>query len=247
MSRINLINVGLEYTIYEGIDRSLKSKVFNFSIGGAISKDSKGNTNIVALKDICLDIKEGDRVGILGHNGAGKSTLLRVLSGAYIPQHGEINIEGRTSALFNSNLGIDPSATGYENIILRGLVLGFTKKKIQDCVKEVADFSGLGPFLDMPLRTYSEGMILRLAFSINTCIEPDILLMDEWLGAGDKEFIVKAEKKLNSLVDQSSILIIASHEVQRIRDLCDTAILMSHGEIIQFGPADKIVDLYLAT
>lgn len=245
MSKIRLRNVCLEYTVYDGLDRSLKNKVFNLSIGGVISKDRKGHASITALDNVSLDIDEGDRVALVGHNGAGKSTLLRVLSRSYVPQRGDVTVEGRVSTLFNLNLGIDPLATGYENIVLRGLVLGFAKQQIRQNIQQIAEFSGLGDFLHMPVRTYSDGMTLRLAFAITTTIEPDILLMDEWLGVGDREFLQSAGKKLHELINESSILVLATHDLGIIRELCNKAALMRHGEIVDYGPVEKIVDIYV--
>lgn len=245
MSKIRLRNVCLEYTVYDGLDRSLKSKVFNLSVGGVISKNKKGHASIAALNNVSLDIAEGDRVALVGHNGAGKSTLLRVLSGSYIPQRGEVAVEGKVSTLFNLNLGIDPLATGYENIILRGLVLGFTKQQIKQDIQKIAEFSGLGEFLHMPVRTYSDGMTLRLAFAITTRIEPDILLMDEWLGVGDREFLQSAGKKLQELINESSILVLATHDLGIISELCNKALLMRHGQIVDYGPIETIIDVYV--
>ena len=244
MSRIRLRNVCLDYTVYDGLDRSLKNKVFNLSIGGTISKDKKGNATISALADVSLDIDEGDRVGLVGPNGAGKSTLLRVLSGSYVPQRGDVHVDGIVSTLFNFGLGIDASATGYENIVLRGLVLGFSKQQIKQNMQEIADFSGLGEFLDMPVRTYSEGMLLRLAFAITTRIKPDILLMDEWVLAGDREFMQIAQKKLHELVGESSMLVVATHDLQVVKDLCNKALLISHGRVVDYGPVEHVVTRY---
>ena len=234
----------LDYTIYDGLDRSLKNKVFNLSVGGIISKDKKGNASISALNNVSFDIDEGDRVALLGHNGAGKSTLLRVLSGSYVPQRGEVTVKGKVSTLFSLSLGIDPLASGYENIVSRGLVLGFTKQKIRQNIRQIAEFSGLGEFLNMPVRTYSDGMRLRLAFAITTRIEPDVLLMDEWLSVGDKEFVKSAEQKLQELIGNSSILIFATHDLVLVQELCNKALFMSHGQVVDYGPAEKIVNLY---
>ena len=234
----------LDYTIYDGLDRSLKNKVFNLSVGGIISKDKKGNASIAALNDVSFDIDEGDRVALLGHNGAGKSTLLRVLSGSYVPQRGEVTVEGKVSTLFSLGLGIDPLASGYENIVMRGLVLGFTKQQIKQNTQQISEFSGLGEFLDMPVRTYSDGMKLRLAFAITTRIEPDVLLMDEWLGVGDKEFVESAGKKLNELIDNSSILVLATHNLVLVQQLCNKALLMSRGQVVDYGPVEKMVNIY---
>ncbi|MFC1665295.1 ABC transporter ATP-binding protein [Pseudomonadota bacterium] len=244
MSNITLKNVSLQYTVYHAAERSIKSKIFNLQVGGSISRDGKGNAQLVALKNVSLEVNEGDRVALIGHNGAGKSTLLRVLSEVYVPQQGVVEVEGKVSTLFNVNLGIDISATGYENIILRSLLLGLTKKQAKNHVEEIAEFSGLGEFLDMPVRTYSSGMQLRLAFSISVMIEPDILLMDEWVGMGDKGFIQRAQEKMNELIDRSRILVLASHDLELVKRVCNKGVLMSHGEIVEYGSLEKIVQLY---
>jgi len=242
--RIRLENVSLVYTVYDATDRSLKKVVYDFPVGGLISTDRKGNASVTALQNISLDIREGDRVAILGHNGAGKSTLLRVLSGVYVPQKGEVTVEGKISTLFSIDLGIDQFATGYENIILRGLILGHSRAEVERHIDEISDFSELGSFLHMPVRTYSTGMRLRLAFAIATSIQPEILLMDEWIGAGDSQFIEKAEKRLHHLIESSSILVLATHDINHASHFCNKALLMKQGEIIDFDSIDSIVKLH---
>ena len=244
MSCLRLRDVCLQYPIYGPRRRSLKQSLFNLKVGGAIEQDAHGNMNVLALRNITIEINDGDRVALIGRNGAGKSTLLRVLSGAYRPQRGEVETEGRVSTLFNVRLGMDPEATGYENIVLRGLVLGLTKNEITSRVNEIAKQSELDSFLDMPVRTYSDGMILRLAFAISTSINPDILLMDEWIGAGDEQFLENAQKRLLDLVSQSNILVLATHRLHLIQNLCNKAMLLDHGVLRCYGPVDDVIRAY---
>ena len=248
MASIELRNVSLEYALYETLDRSLKNRLYNFSVGSPIkSGDNADNVTIRALNDVSFSVEEGDRVALLGHNGAGKSTLLKVLSGVYKPQSGEVLIDGKVSTLFNPRLGIDQTATGLENIMLRGLILGFSTKVIQEHVESIAEFSELGPYLEMPVRTYSQGMLLRLAFAINTTIEPEILLMDEWIGAGDKDFLKKSEERLKQFVKNTGILVVATHNLNRVKKLCNKAIVIHQGSVSRFGPSDEVIQEYKNT
>jgi ABC-type polysaccharide/polyol phosphate transport system ATPase subunit len=243
MNKIQLKNVILRYSVYEGMHQSLKNSLFSFSVGGRISRNNKAAT-IAALDDISLDINEGDRVGIIGPNGAGKSTLLRVLAGSYIPQSGEVFIKGSVSTLFSPRLGMAPYSSGYENIYLRGLVMGFSKEQIDKNIDEIAEFSGLGEFLHLPIGSYSAGMVLRLAFAITTTIQPDILLMDEWLAVGDREFQLSARARLMDLVEKANILVLASHDLENIEKLCNKALFLRQGKIVRFGPVEEVVGLY---
>ncbi len=236
--------VSLVYTVYDIAGRSLKKMVFDLPVGGRVTADQHGNASVVALKDISLDIEEGDRIAILGHNGAGKSTLLRVMSGVYVPHHGHVDIDGKISTLFNINLGIDSSATGYDNIIMRGLVLGMSRSEIEEQIDDICEFSGLGSFLHMPVRTYSSGMQMRLAFSVSTSLQPEILLMDEWIGTGDHDFIEKADKRLENFIECSSILVFATHNTSHASRLCNKTILMKQGKIIDFDKTSNILENY---
>jgi lipopolysaccharide transport system ATP-binding protein len=182
----------------------------------------------MALNNITLDLKDGDRLGVMGPNGAGKSTLLRTLAGVYHPTTGSIEVKGRISSLIDINLGMDHEATGYENIRMRGIMMGVSLKKIKTMEEEIADFSGLGGFLHMPIRTYSTGMHMRLGFAVSTAIEADIILMDEWLSVGDSDFLVKAEKRLHDYIKKSSILVIASHNQNTIKNICNMTLNLSH-------------------
>lgn len=228
---IKLNNVSVKFPVYDVTQRSFKQKVLNVATGGRILKDSKF-TEVEALKNINLDIKEGDRVALIGHNGSGKTTLLRVLAGVYTPIVGNITIKGKVTSLLDSMLGMDDEATGIENIKLRGLFLGIHPKKMKLLIDDIIEFSELGDFINMPVRTYSSGMILRLAFSISTCTKSEILLMDEWISVGDELFRKKAEKRLQEFIYQSGILVIATHDYELAKRVCTKHIHLEHGVIV---------------
>jgi lipopolysaccharide transport system ATP-binding protein len=232
MTFIRLDNCSLHLPIYGTINRSLKGAALATATGGRVGSASRDIMVIQALSNVTLDLKPGDRVGITGHNGAGKTSLLRMLAGIYEPTSGSIHVEGKVSSLLDVTLGMDFEATGYENIMLRGLMQGLDFEEIKRLTPDIVEFSGLGDFLDMPVRTYSSGMTLRLAFSIVTSVHADILLMDEWLSVGDADFVHKAEERLQKLVDAASILVLASHSPEVISTLCNVKIAMEHGEII---------------
>lgn len=233
MARIDIQHCGLDLPIYGSGSRSLKQVVMSAATGGRIAAADRGVTVVNALVDVNLQISAGDRVGLVGHNGAGKTTLLRVLAGVYEPSAGMVTVTGNVTSLIDVTLGMDYEATGYENIVLRGLTLGLAKARMQEMTPEIKEFSGLGDYLSMPVRTYSSGMILRLAFSIVTAARPDILLMDEWLSVGDADFVQKAEARLHQLVDTASIMVIASHNAKIIDDLCNVKVTMEQGRVIE--------------
>ena len=191
-----------------------------------------------------LKLEHGDRLGMIGHNGAGKSTLLRVLAGVYVPTSGRVVIDGRVSALFNTVPGLDMDDTGFENILTCGLFLGMSKSEILAKTPEIAEFTELGDYLNLPVRTYSAGMITRLGFAIATTIDPEILLLDEGLSAGDARFAQHAEKRVDSLVERSSILVIASHAEAMVRSMCNRAILLESGRVVSAGDVDEVIETY---
>jgi lipopolysaccharide transport system ATP-binding protein len=193
--------------------------------------DTPGHTVVEALRDINLEIAKGDRIALLGGNGAGKTTLLRVLAGVYEPEVGKLRVQGRVTSLLDSMLGMDLESTGYENMYLRGLFLGLKAKEIAKLADEIAEFSELGEFLNVPVRTYSSGMTLRLAFSISTIIKPEILLMDEWMSVGDENFKHKAEERLEQFVSDAGILVVATHDMGLAERLATRRIVMEHGSI----------------
>jgi ABC-2 type transport system ATP-binding protein/lipopolysaccharide transport system ATP-binding protein len=200
----------------------------------------------LALDSITGTLAEGARVGLVGHNGAGKSTLLRLIAGIYEPCSGTAHIEGRVAPLFNISLGMDPEATGFENIVTRGLFLGLSRSEIQNKVAEIAAFTELDAFLDLPIRTYSEGMRTRLAFAVSTSIEPEILLLDEGIGAGDAAFLAKADKRLAEFTARAGIIVVASHSPGLIRRMCDKVVLLEHGRIALVGDTDAVLNDYQA-
>ena len=223
----------VEFPIFENSHRSLKKTVFNLSTGGRIAQDAARHPVVTALDGLNFVFNEGDRVGLVGHNGSGKTTLLRVLSGVYAPTHGDLQIRGKTTSLLDVSMGLDPDATGFENIYLRGILDGLQPRAIRDKVDEIADFSELGEYLNLPVRTYSSGMMLRLAFAISTSVDADILIMDEWLSVGDESFSAKAAVRLDSLVNKASILILASHSPDLINRICNRKIRLEHGKVIE--------------
>jgi lipopolysaccharide transport system ATP-binding protein len=199
---------------------------------------------IDALKNINIKIKSGERIGVIGGNGSGKSTFLRLCSRIYEPSTGTININGNLSSLINVNIGIDPESTGRENIKLRLVMLGFNNNQINELFNEIIQFSELNQFIDLPFYTYSTGMQLRLAFATSVFIKPEILIMDEWLATGDKDFQEKAEKKLNSIIENSKILILASHSKDLILKTCTRVIWLENGVIKKDGGAEETIQGY---
>lgn len=231
MPYISLKNVGVNFPIYGAGANSLKKTLASSVTGGRFGMET-GVKVVQALSDINLELKAGDRLGLVGHNGAGKSTLLRALAGVYEPSSGDFVRRGAVSSLIDPSLGIEGDATGVENIMLRGLVMGLSKKQIDDLAPEIIEFSGLGDYINMPVRTYSTGMMMRLAFSISTSVQADILLMDEWLSVGDAEFTEKAEQRMKDVVSSAGILVLASHSPKLIEKECNRVIHLEHGRIV---------------
>ncbi len=235
-----LENVSVHFPIYGKGGRSLKKTLLEVATGGRIREAENSRVVVEALSQVNLSLAEGDRLALIGHNGAGKTTMLRVLAGVYEPSYGRIEVQGKISALFDITLGMEPDATGRENIMLRGLLFGMSPKEIEERTPGIEEFSGLGDYLDMPLRTYSSGMNLRLAFSIATCVQPDILLMDEWISTGDAEFINRAQKRLAEIVDASRVLVLASHNHELLKRWCNRYIRMEHGRVVASGRMEDL-------
>lgn len=244
MASISLKNVSVDIPIYNSQGRSLKKTILGMATGGKIGLTEKGKTIIRTLDDISLEISPKERVGLIGHNGAGKSTLLRVFGNVYVPNIGSAEIKGKVGSLIDVSLGIDPEASGIENIFLRAALLGIPKPVVEKEIDNIIEFSELGSFIEMPVRTYSSGMHLRLAFAVSTMISPDILLMDEWLSVGDQSFQKKAEKRLNSLIERSSILVIASHSKELIERCCSRVLWLEHGRLKMDGAPQEVLPKY---
>ena len=225
---ISVRNLTLRFPVY-GVDaKSLKKHLARVTVGGRLGS-AHGATEVTAISNLSLELKAGDRLGLIGHNGSGKTTLLRALSGAYEPDDGQIEVQGRIAALLDLNLGIDPSATGLDNIRLRGRIAGLSSREIESRLEDIAKFTGLGPFLAMPLKTYSAGMQARLAFAAATSVEADVLLMDEWIAVGDADFQKLAHQRLLKLVERAGILVLASHDLDLLRLYCNKVMRLEGG------------------
>lgn len=244
MARIIVENACVCFPIYQGNNRSLRKKILHATTGGYIKATDANHSVVEALRHINLELNPGDRVGLVGRNGAGKTTLLRLLAGTYEPVTGTVVSQGKITPMFDIGLGIDPESTGYENIMIRGLFMGMSRKQVADHIDSIAEFAGLGEFLNMPVRTYSSGMSIRLAFAVSTCMHSEILLMDEWIMAGDAAFMEQANKRLGEMVNQSAILVLASHSDAIIRQWCNKVVWMERGEIRAFGPTEETLALY---
>jgi lipopolysaccharide transport system ATP-binding protein len=216
MPLIKLENVTVQLPVYANANLSFKKVAMGKFTGGKISGSTPKNLSITALSNISIDLKSGDRLGVIGPNGSGKSTLLRTIAGIYKPTSGLITVKGSISSLIDISLGMDQEATGYENIRMRGALMGHSISAIKKLEGEIADFTELGPYLSMPIRTYSTGMHMRLGFAVSTAFPADIVLLDEWLSVGDGEFSRKAEQRLVNFINNSEILVIASHSQHTI-------------------------------
>lgn len=245
MAFIKLDAVSIDIPIFNVGDRSLKNNIISAATGGQIRPRLGGGRAIVrAIDNLTLDLEHGTRLAIVGHNGAGKSTLLRAMAGLYEPTGGMISVDGSVASMFDLGFGFDADATGWENIILRGMLLGYSRKDIDRASSAIGESSGLGEFLDMPLRTYSTGMTTRLAFAVSTSITPEVLLIDEGIGAGDAAFQAHAKERLENFIGEAGLLVMASHSDVLLRQWCSTALWMEHGRMQQLGPIDEVLHAY---
>jgi lipopolysaccharide transport system ATP-binding protein len=242
-SYIRLRNATLSFpsSLYNAL--TLKEEVFKVL---NLGKRTKLLYDVTALNGLDLDIHEGEKVGIIGRNGAGKSTLLKAMAGIYPLQSGTIETSGRIRSLFELSVGFEPEATGRENITYRGLLLGETPKGVKEKEQAIIDFADIGDFIDFPLKTYSAGMMVRLAFAISTSISGDILLLDEILAAGDAAFQEKAKKRMQELIDEARIIVLVSHDMASIRRICTRAIYLRGGKLIADGNVDHVIKEYLS-
>jgi ABC-type polysaccharide/polyol phosphate transport system ATPase subunit len=239
-----LENVTVAFPIYQTGSRSLKKHLMFRGTGGQIATDANHRIVVEALRDVSLSIKAGDRVALIGHNGAGKTTLLRVMAGVYQPSAGDVVWSGRISPMFDISLGIDSELSGYDNIRLRGMLLGLSRREIEGHLPDIVEFTELGDYLNIPVRTYSTGMMTRLTFAVATCFSPEILLMDEWIMAGDASFLAKAQHRVERFVERASILVLASHSIEICRKWCTKAVWMERGQIRMFGDIETVLTAY---
>jgi ABC-type polysaccharide/polyol phosphate transport system ATPase subunit len=240
MAKISLDDVSLTFDVRQNSKITLKE----FVVQCMFRRVGRERMQVRALQNVSFMIDEGQRVGIIGHNGAGKSTLLRLLAGIYPPSSGERLVEGHISSLFDIALGFEGEASGWENIGFRSYLQGETPKTIKDKIQPIAEFSELGDFLKMPVRYYSAGMAVRLAFSIATAIEPEILLVDEVLSVGDMAFQDKARRRMYEMMSKAKIIVMVSHDLSSIKKLCDQVIWMEHGTVREIGPASAVIASY---
>jgi len=244
MSSITVTNMSILFPIYHSEARSLKKIVFA-AASGRIKENRQHRIVVEALREITLSLNSGDRLGFIGHNGAGKTTFLRALAGIYEPVQGSIVIDGKVTALLDPGQGMNMELTGRENIRLRGLFDKLSPQQIEQLEEDVAEFAELGQFLDLPVRTYSSGMVVRLGFGLATAIKPEILLMDEWLLAGDASFMAKARNRLENMVRGADVLVLSSHSAQIIMQWCNRVIWMDRGRIKMDGQPDEVLSAYL--
>lgn len=242
MTRVVLENVSVDFPIYQGVSRSFRIAVYE-AVGGRLEDHNK-QCVVTALRNVSFELNEGDRLGLVGHNGAGKTTLLRVISGVYPPTKGRLEISGSISALTDLSMGMDQDLTGRENIVNRLVLMGHTFRSAREVSNEIEEFSELGSFLDLPIRTYSTGMYLRLTYSIATSMTPEILILDEMVSAGDASFMEKIKVRTKDFLGRTKILILASHNPAMLREYCTKGLLLNHGIARSFGAMDDVLDAY---
>jgi ABC-2 type transport system ATP-binding protein/lipopolysaccharide transport system ATP-binding protein len=243
-TELSLDNVSVSFPIYHGGSRSLKKSLLFRGSGGQLASDASHRIIVEALRNVSLQFGTGDRVALIGSNGAGKTTLLRVMAGIYEPVIGVVESRGRVSPMFDIALGIDGEISGYDNIRLRGLILGLSAGEIEERMADIVEFTELGDYLDIPVRTYSTGMMTRLTFAVATCFAPEILLMDEWIVAGDAGFLAKAQHRIESFIEKAGILVLASHSSDICRRWCNKAVWMERGEVKLEGEIESVLDRY---
>lgn len=244
MSSITLEHLDVNYPVLQDYYRSICRAVLRRTTGGKMYGSETRVKEVHALRDIGFTLRDGDRVGLVGHNGAGKSTLLRAIGGFILPDGGRLDVQGRVTTLFSVNGGMDIDQTGYDNIFHMGRLLGIPRRDMQPHVPGIEEFSDLGQFLGMPVRTYSDGMKIRLGLAVAVCLHPDILLLDETINAGDAHFIEKAILRLQQLYDRANIIVMASHSSTIMRRLCNKAIWLDRGRVMGIGGVEEILDAY---
>lgn len=242
---IDLDNISLEYPVYNYSSLSIKNAIVStLASTGAINRSGGSTVKVKSLSHVSLRLRANDRVAIIGGNGAGKTSLLKVISGIYDPSDGVRRVHGRVTTLLGTGFGLDDEATGYHNIILGGIALGYTRAEMIESFDEIANFTKLGDFLNMPLRTYSAGMRAQLAFAIATCKNPEILLIDEGIGAGDAQFMKRANARVEEFVSSSSILVMASHSEELLERFCNKCLYLEGGRPLFYGDYREGMEMY---
>jgi ABC-2 type transport system ATP-binding protein/lipopolysaccharide transport system ATP-binding protein len=245
MALIDVQSISISLPIYNTRGRALKTEILRRTVGGNIEHPKDRRVTVIqALDDVTLRVNDGDRVGLVGRNGAGKTTLLRVMSRIYPPTSGTVRIVGSISSMTDLSVGMNPEATGYENIIMRGIMLGLTSKQAAALIPDVEEFTELGEYLELPIRTYSAGMMLRLAFAVSTATRPDIIILDEMITAGDAIFVEKARARIANLIKHAAILVLATHDDATLRRFCTVAVLMDSGRVAATGDIDSVLARY---
>jgi ABC-type polysaccharide/polyol phosphate transport system ATPase subunit len=243
IAHVDVQDISFTYPVFEIVGRSLKISLLRQMAGGKVS--TKGVVHVDALSDISFSLKPGDRLGLIGHNGSGKSTLLRVLSGIAHPQKGRVKMIGRVVPLIEKGIGINPELSGEANIELPLRLLGATSAEVARAQRDIPEFTGLGAFMQLPVRTYSEGMRTRLSFAICTALEADILVLDEWLSAGDIDFHERASARLTSRIDATGIVVMASHSLELVATVCNKVAWLDGGRLAAFGEPGPVIDAYV--
>lgn len=243
-SELTLDRVCISFPLYHGGSRSLKKGLIFRGTGGHLASDAGQRIFVQALRDVSLSFRTGDRIALIGDNGAGKTTLLRAMAGIYEPVSGMVSSRGRISPMFDISLGIDGEINGFDNIRLRGSILGLTAREIEEKMADIISFTELGDFLSIPVRTYSSGMMTRLTFAVATCFSPEILLMDEWIAAGDVGFLSRAHQRMVNFVSSAGILVLASHSPDICRQWCNKAVWMEGGMVKLEGDVDTVLERY---
>ncbi|MDB5868711.1 MAG: putative type polysaccharide/polyol phosphate export system that might be involved in cell [Polaromonas sp.] len=238
MATLQFHKVTVQYPIYSHKSKSLRSQLLRISTGGLIEREAAGAQVVTALQDISFEFQDGDRVGLLGHNGAGKSTLLRTMAGVYAPVTGTVKRTGRVATVLELGAGMDGDLSGYENIQRMCRMLGRTAEEAERAVPDIEEFSQLGGFLNLPVRTYSSGMTTRLMFAVATSTVPDILLLDEVFSAGDAEFQVQARQRMAKLISGVGIFVFASHDYDILKQYCNRFLRLEHGCLSEIGASD---------
>lgn len=242
MSIIHVKDLSIKFRVYHDRSPSLKDYFANLFKRSRTSSHS----DFWAVKDVSFDIKSGDRVGIVGHNGAGKSTLLKALCRVYESSDGKITVNGRIAPLLEIGAGFHPEFTGRENIYLNGSILGYSQKQLKEIEPEVIAFAELEEFIDTPVKYYSTGMYMRLAFSLATAMHPDILVLDEIFAGGDAAFMAKAKTRMHDMIDKANIMIMVSHDHLLVKSLCNRVLWLDHGRLVADGTPDEVIERYLA-